>query len=126
VLFVTLQPNEGFALCFDVKVPGEPFALRTLPLDFYYKDAFGDIPDAYETLLLDILLGDQTLFVHGDWTEESWRLFTPILEQELAVHLYSAGTWGPRAVDELLAGRGHSWMGLADIRKHHGLFVPDV
>ncbi len=121
VLFMTLQPNEGFALCFDVKVPGEPFALRTLPLDFYYRDAFGDMPDAYETLLLDILIGDQTLFVHGDWTEESWRLFTPILEQESAVHSYPAGTWGPRAAEDLLARRGHSWMGLADIREHHGL-----
>jgi len=121
VLFLTLQPNEGFALCFDVKVPGEPFALRTLPLDFYYRDAFGPIPDAYQTLLLDILQGDQTLFVHSEWTEASWRLFTPLLEREHAVHGYEAGSWGPPEAEELLEQHGHRWMGLPDIRGGHGM-----
>jgi glucose-6-phosphate 1-dehydrogenase len=121
VLFLTLQPNEGFALCFDVKVPGEPFALRTLPLDFYYRDAFGPIPDAYQTLLLDVLLGDQTLFVHSEWTEASWRLFTPLLERDHEILGYESGSWGPAEADRLLERGGHRWMGLPDIRGGHGM-----
>ncbi len=113
-LVLTLQPNEGFALCFAVKVPAEPFALQTLPLRFQYKDAFGEIPGAYETLLLDILTGDQTLFVHADETEVSWRLYTPLLETEPPVRPYAGGTWGPTEADRLLARHGHSWHGPVD------------
>jgi len=97
VLLITLQPEEGFALYFDVKAPGEPLELRTLPLSFRYGDAFEKIPDAYETLLRDILEGDQTLFVHADEAEASWRLFEPLLEAERTVHRYAAGSWGPEA-----------------------------
>ncbi|MDX1577157.1 MAG: glucose-6-phosphate dehydrogenase, partial [Gemmatimonadota bacterium] len=110
VLFLTLQPDEGFALLVDVKVPGEPFRLATLPLDFFYKQVFGPIPDAYQTLLLDVLTGDQTLFVHADEAEASWELFEPLLEADRNVHLYRAGTWGPDAADELLARHGHGWI----------------
>ena len=110
VLYLTLQPNEGFALCVDVKVPGEPLELRTLPLDFFYRDAFGPVPDAYETLLLDILTGDQTLFVHGDEAEASWELFGPLLENEHPVHSYAAGSWGPREAGALLTEGGDFWL----------------
>lgn len=110
ILFLTLQPEEGFALNVDVKVPGEPFQLSTLPLDFFYKQVFGTIPDAYQTLLLDVLTGDQTLFVHADEAEASWELFGPLLEAERRVHLYRAGRWGPDASDELLAKRNHRWV----------------
>jgi glucose-6-phosphate 1-dehydrogenase len=109
VLYLTLQPNEGFALCVDVKVPGEPLELRTLPLDFFYRDAFGPVPDAYETLLLDVLTGDQTLFVHGDEAEASWELFGPLLETEHLVRPYAAGSWGPREADELLCEELAEW-----------------
>ena len=114
-LMLTLQPDEGFALCFDVKVPAEPFALRTIPLHFHYKDAFGEIPDAYQTLLLEVLTGDQTLFVHADETEVSWRLYTPLVEQKLPVSPYAAGTWGPAEADQLLARDGHAWHGPVDV-----------
>jgi len=110
ILYLTLQPDEGFALLVDVKVPGEPFQLRTLPLDFFYREAFGSIPDAYQTLLLDVLSGDQTLFVHADEAEISWKLFEPLLDSERRTHLYRAGTWGPEAADELLARDGHHWL----------------
>jgi glucose-6-phosphate 1-dehydrogenase len=95
VLLITLQPDEGFALYFDVKAPGEPLDLRTLPLSFRYEDAFEKIPDAYETLLRDILEGDQTLFVHSDEVEASWKLFEPLLGGDREVHHYPAGSWGP-------------------------------
>ncbi len=97
VLIITLQPDEGFSLHFDVKCPGEPLRLRRIPLEFKYGSAFGELPEAYETLLLDVLTGDQTLFVHGDEVLESWRIFMPILEDPARIHPYRAGTWGPEA-----------------------------
>ena len=110
VLLITLQPDEGFALFFDVKVPkDEQFQLQTLPLRFQYKDAFGPLPDAYQTLFLDILSGDQTLFVHAEEVEASWQLYTPLLQQTQPVCAYPSGSWGPQAADELLARGGHRW-----------------
>jgi glucose-6-phosphate 1-dehydrogenase len=95
VLLLTLQPDEGFSMLMDVKAPGEPLTLRRIPLGFRYRDAFGALPDAYETLLLDVLKGDQTLFVHADETEASWRILDPLLRNPPEVHAYAAGTWGP-------------------------------
>jgi len=102
VLVMTLQPDEGFDLSFEVKAPGQPITLETHRMHFRYAEAFGPLPDAYETLLLDIMTGDQTLFVHADEVEASWRLYTPLLEQRPPVHPYAAGTWGPPAADRLL------------------------
>jgi len=115
VLRLTLQPDEGFSLCFEVKAPGEPFSLRTEPLDFLYREAFGSIPDAYETLLLDVLIGDQTLFVHAEEAAASWKLYGPVLESEIPVHTYDAGSWGPREADELLERDGYRWQGPIDL-----------
>lgn len=110
VLLLTLQPNEGFALTFDVKTPGEPFALRTVPLGFEYGKAFGgNIPEAYETLLLDVLTGDQTLFVHAEEAIASWRLYDTVLGVEHEPAGYAPGSSGPEAAHTLLAARGHSW-----------------
>jgi glucose-6-phosphate 1-dehydrogenase len=103
-LVVRVQPDEGFALTFDVKAPGDPFRLATEPLHFDYHEAFGDIPEAYQTLLLDIIEGDQTLFVHADEVEASWRLYTPVLERARPVYPYAAGSWGPPQADELVKG----------------------
>jgi glucose-6-phosphate 1-dehydrogenase len=100
-LLLTLQPNEGFSLFFDVKAPGEPFHIRRQPLHFNYSDAFGRLPEAYRTLIHDILVGNQTLFVHAEETEAAWALYTPLLERrtEEPLHEYAAGTWGPAAAD---------------------------
>ena len=100
-LVIRLQPDEGFALYFDVKKPGSEFALARQPLHFMYSEAFGPLPEAYETLLLDIFEGDQTLFVHADEVEESWRLYTPLLDTPHQVELYPAGSWGPASADRL-------------------------
>ena len=109
VLRITLQPDEGFALSFDVKSPGGGVALRTQTLGFDYQEAFGKLPDAYETLLLDVIRGDQTLFVHADEVETSWRFYAPLLEREAEVVPYPAGTWGPEEAGRLLVARGHRW-----------------
>lgn len=104
-LVLRLQPDEGFSLYFDVKTPGPSFALSREPLRFNYKDAFGPLPKAYETLLLDVLEGDQTLFVHADEVEASWELYTPLLELDTPVRHYPAGSWGPKEASAL-AGMG--------------------
>jgi glucose-6-phosphate 1-dehydrogenase len=102
VLTLILQPNEGFRLQIEVKDPGESAGVRTIPLHFDYTEEFGEIPDAYETLLRDVMEGDQTLFVHAAEVEESWRLFTPVVEADLDVEHYPAGSWGPGGARELL------------------------
>ena len=105
-LLITLQPDEGFDLRFEVKAPEESengaMNLETQQLSFSYRDAFGPMPDAYETLLRDVIVGDPTLFVRADEVEASWQLYAPLLDANQPVHPYEAGTWGPDAVDAVL------------------------
>ncbi len=108
-LLITLQPDEGFHLYFDVKEPGEPLKLKKESLHFHYKDAFGPLPAAYETLILDILQGEQTLFVRADEAEASWELFTPLLERDFPVYSYPVGTWGPKEADQLIEQEKTTW-----------------
>jgi glucose-6-phosphate 1-dehydrogenase len=110
VLLITLQPDEGFSFQIDVKAPGEPLALQNVPLEFKYSDAFGELPDAYETLLLDVLQGDQTLFVHAAEVEASWRLFDPVLQGEPAIQPYAVGSMGPSEASWLLGRDGQRWL----------------
>ena len=107
-LVITLQPDEGFALRFEVKAPRDPLRLVTQDLSFRYDEAFEHLPDAYETLLVDIAGGDQTLFVRSDEVEESWRLYTPLLVNRPPVHPYAAGTMGPPEAERLLIPRGEA------------------
>ena len=109
MLLIMLQPSEGFSLCFSVKSPGRPFRLSDHALQFDYEGAFGRLPEAYETLLRDVMIGDQTLFVSADFTETAWRLYDPLLTGEKTVHSYTAGSWGPREADALLEKNGHRW-----------------
>jgi glucose-6-phosphate 1-dehydrogenase len=98
VIKLILQPNEGFELYFDVKSPSESLKLTQERLRFMYADSFDDIPDAYQTLIRDVIEGDQTLFVRADEVEESWRLFDPVIDAAAdghPVHEYAAATWGP-------------------------------
>ncbi len=96
VMVFTVQPDEGFDLHFEVKAPGEPLQLKTKSLRYRYAEGFAALPDAYDTLLLDIMAGDQTLFVRADEVEWAWRLYAPALDPPpLAVRPYPAGTWGP-------------------------------
>ena len=99
-LRIRLQPHEGFRLGFEVKQPGNGFALSTQHLDFRYESAFGRLPDAYETLLYDVAQGDQTLFVHADEAEAAWKLYGPLLDAGLPVHPYPSGTWGPEMISD--------------------------
>ena len=94
-LVFTLQPDEGFDLSFEVKEPGDAFSLATQTLHFRYDEVYDPLREAYETLLLDVLRGDQTLFVDADWVEASWKLYEPVLRDGLDLRLYAAGSAGP-------------------------------
>ncbi len=108
-LALTLQPDEGFDLGFEVKRPGQGMSLKTESLKFQYADEFSQLPDGYETLLHDVMTSDQTLFVRADEVESSWRLYEPLLSGSVGVTNYEAGTWGPQEADRLLAQNGDWW-----------------
>jgi glucose-6-phosphate 1-dehydrogenase len=109
VLDISIQQDEGFDLYFEVKRPGQPVTIETEKLHFRYAEAFSRLPEAYETLLLDVMRGDQTLFVRSDWVEWSWKIYEPVLKTPPPVYLYSPGTWGPPEFDRLLESGGHHW-----------------
>jgi glucose-6-phosphate 1-dehydrogenase len=115
VLAMRIQPDEGIMLRFAAKVPGLGLDVRTVNMDFAYETSFVvDSPDAYETLILDALLGDASLFTRADEVEAAWSVVTPIISAWAdmpAPHLpnYSAGSWGPEAADELLEQDGRRW-----------------
>jgi glucose-6-phosphate 1-dehydrogenase len=115
VLAMRIQPDEGIMLRFAAKVPGLGLDVRTVNMDFDYGTSFVvDSPDAYETLILDALLGDASLFTRADEVEAAWAVVTPIIEGWSgmpAPHFpnYAAGAWGPEAADELLERDGKRW-----------------
>lgn len=114
VLAIRIQPDEGVSLRFGAKVPGNTLDIQPVNMEFRYGTSFGaEPPEAYERLLLDCVLGDQSLFTRGDEVEASWRWVTRVHRawesSEDPVHPYAAGTWGPTAADALLARAGHAW-----------------
>lgn len=119
VIALRIQPDEGITVTFGAKRPGTEMRTGTVSMDFCYQTAFGvRSPTAYETLLLDVMQGDATLFTRRDGVEAQWRLITPIEEawakQPPAFSNYEAGSDGPAAADELLARNGHSWRAITD------------
>lgn len=111
ILSITLQPDEGFSFYLAIKAPGSPPRLEQVPLRFNYDEHFhGEIPDSYQTLLLDVINGDQTLFVHAEEVEESWRLYTPVFNNPPPVRDYRAGTWGPREAQALAIPESELWL----------------
>jgi glucose-6-phosphate 1-dehydrogenase len=116
-LVVRVQPDEGVTLRFGSKVPGTAMEVRDVSMDFLYGEAFTESsPEAYERLLLDVLLGDAALFPQNEEVEQSWRVVDPIeahwREQDAAggkPEPYRAGEWGPRAANDMLARDGRAW-----------------
>ena len=106
---ILIQPQEGFELAFEIKVPGREIRVQTHRMKFHYADVFGELPDGYETLLVDVMLGDPTLFVRADEAEESWRLYGPLLENPPPLEFYPAGSEGPPEVRRLAEQWGHRW-----------------
>jgi glucose-6-phosphate 1-dehydrogenase len=114
VLLLHIQPDEGVSLAIGAKVPGQGMAIRTVHMDFLYGGAFRvGLPEAYERLILDCMLGDTTLFMRADEVEEQWALVDAIVapwrRDRPNFPNYASGTWGPVAADELLHRDGRSW-----------------
>ena len=113
-LVIRIQPDEGISLTFGAKVPIQGLRIRSVNMDFGYGESFMvDAPDSYETLILDALRGDATLFTRRDEVEQQWAFVDPILagwhegRQELAP--YAAGTWGPDRAESLITNDGRTW-----------------
>jgi glucose-6-phosphate 1-dehydrogenase len=115
-LIIQVQPQQGVVFKFMAKEPGSQLRLRPVNMRFCYEDAFQmPTPDAYETLIWDIMRGDATLFMRADQVEAAWKLIMPVLEvweENPAPDFpnYSAGSWGPEAAEVLVARDGNSWL----------------
>ncbi|HUQ22461.1 MAG TPA: glucose-6-phosphate dehydrogenase [Gaiellaceae bacterium] len=114
VLLIHVQPDEGVSLAIGAKVPGAGMSIRTVHMDFLYGGAFRTgLPEAYERLILDSMLGDATLFTRADEVDEQWALVDSIAaawkRDRPNFPNYEAGTWGPRASDDLIHRDGRSW-----------------
>jgi glucose-6-phosphate 1-dehydrogenase len=120
-LVMRVQPNEGVSLNFEVKVPGAAVALTSnieiapVDMEFDYTEAFGEVTaPAYETLLLDVMIGEATLFTRSDEVEAAWRVVDPLIRYweshtPKRMPTYAAGSWGPREADELIEEDGVEW-----------------
>ncbi len=104
ILLITLQPAEGFALRFNVKAPGDDVTLDSQALSFSHDDVYGRLPEAYETLILDVMEGDQTLFVRSDEVEASWRIYDPLLDYRPEPYAYEAAHGVPGRRPDLKLG----------------------
>jgi glucose-6-phosphate 1-dehydrogenase len=124
VIVIRLKPDEGIDATFSAKIPGQGMRTSRVRLEFDYEEAFGvELPDAYRTLLLDVMEGDATLFTRGDEAEAQWRLITPILEawsreEPPDFPNYEAGSQGPEAAARLTARNGHAWRDIVAASEH--------
>jgi glucose-6-phosphate 1-dehydrogenase len=115
LLIINVQPDEGISVRFEAKLPGTRMQLAPVMMNFRYGTAFGvDVPEAYETLLLDAMLGDPTLFARHDFVEASWALITPVHDAwqnaaSTTIPTYEAGDWGPSEAAALIARDGRRW-----------------
>ena len=113
MLILRIQPEEGISLKFPFQASGGRNETAAGSMDFNYGSSFGErSPSAYETLLLDAMIGDATLYTRQDMVEASWAAVEPILITAIATNdfpNYAAGTWGPKAAEDMLARNGHTW-----------------
>lgn len=114
-LIINIQPKEGIVLRFQAKQPGKGMRLQSVNMDFFYSEAFHvEPPEAYETLLYDVMQGDSTLFMRADQEQLAWAIIQPVLDVWTTTPSadfpnYNAGTWGPAAGEALIARDGRSW-----------------
>lgn len=117
-LIISIQPEMSIRLQVQAKRPGIDMVLNAVDMVFDYKGTYtNQAPEAYETLILDTMMGDQTLFMRGDQVEAAWELVMPILntwqnKKSLNFPNYSADSWGPEAAEALIARDGYNWFTL--------------
>src|SRR5215203_5724752 len=115
LLIINVQPDEGISVRFEAKLPGTRMQLAPVMMNFRYGSAFGgSVPEAYETLLLDAMIGDSTLFARHDFAETSWGLISPVHDAwgeavARSIPQYEAGEWGPAEAGRLIEGDGRRW-----------------
>ncbi len=114
ILILQIQPEEGISLSFQAKRPGSKICMGTLNMNFNYRSVFGvDMPEAYERLLLDCMIGDQTLFTRQDGVEVAWQLLMPVLDawqnDDTSPYEYPAGSSSFPAADSLIESDGRKW-----------------
>jgi glucose-6-phosphate 1-dehydrogenase len=115
MLVLYLQPDEGIHWRFEAKVPDTVEELRSVDMEFHYAEAFGKsaLPEAYERLLLDAMMGDASLFTRADEVETAWGITDPIIKawdsEKPPLAVYKPGRWGPKESDDLLARDGRCW-----------------
>lgn len=112
-IVIRVQPDEGVTIRFGSKVPGPGMQVRDVTMDFGYGHSFTeDSPEAYERLILDVLLGDPPLFPRHEEVELSWKILDPIVQfwaESASMGEYLPGTWGPKSADEMMQQDGRSW-----------------
>jgi glucose-6-phosphate 1-dehydrogenase len=114
-LIIRIQPDEGLLIKFGMKIPGAGYKVQNVNMDFHYSSLANIyLPDAYERLLLDCMLGDPTLYTRGDAVEWAWKFVDPILVHwnrypDNVLYGYPAGTWGPKEADDLIEGEKSRW-----------------
>jgi len=125
LLVISIQPDEGIHLKFEVKVPDSAQKTRSVNMEFHFRSSFGNerLPEAYERLLLDAIMGDASLFIRSDEIEKAWQFVDPILagwETTISPELvdYEPGSWGPVEAEQLIAKDGRTW--LIDAEQRHG------
>ena len=115
-IIIYIQPREEILLGFQAKTPGSDMYLTPVDMHFSYQEAFkSKLPEAYETLLADVIAGDATLFMRADQVEASWSVLMPILKvwessKPAGFPNYQSGTWGPKAAETLITQNGRSWL----------------
>lgn len=115
MMVLRIQPDEGIQLGFSAKIPGPRMRIGTVNMDFCYADYFGNAPaTGYETLIYDCMHGDATLFKHADTVEKGWEIVQSVMDVWHALPArdfpnYAAGTWGPKAAEDLLKHDGRQW-----------------
>jgi len=118
-LVISIQPEQEISLLFESKIPGVQMKLKPVEMDFTYKKSYNEAtPEAYETLLLDVLEGDTTLFMRSDQVEAAWKVVMPIINAwkkypNKLLYPYKAGTWGPPAAAKLLKPFARDWVLMA-------------
>ena len=115
-LTISIQPEMDIRLRFQAKRPGQAMVLNPVDMIFSYKDAYdGNEPEAYETLLLDVMEGNATLFMRSDQVEAAWKIIMPILDtwstrSPVDFPNYGPDSWGPEDAEALIARDGHNWV----------------